>query len=105
MADRLGRYMNTKTIEEMIPAWAKGCNQCVGGILDAKPLPNWTYTVEERVEQMKNGEIHFCTCKAGEMYEKHLVNVYFKMNAMYDQMAKSANGTAHHEKERDKRAR
>lgn len=105
MADRLGRYLNTKTVEEIAPEWAKGCSECNGGIVNAKPLPNETHLVEERIGQMQRGEIHFCSCKAGEMYEQHLVNTRLKINGMYDQMAKSANGTPHHEKEKAKHSR
>lgn len=105
MRDRLGRYFSTRTVEEMAPNWAKGCDKCSNGIVSAKPLPDETHLVEERIGQMQKGEIHFCSCKAGEMYEKHLVNTRLKMNGMYDQMAQSANGTPHHEKEKAKHSR
>lgn len=99
MPDRLGRYLNVKEIDEIAPAWAKGCDKCRGGIVNARRLPSVTHIVEERIRQMENSELHFCSCKAGQMYERYLVKASAKLAEMYDQMAKSVNAMSPDEKE------
>ncbi len=55
-------------------SWAEGCGVCTHGILNQPPLTGVVEFYLERVAQWKEGELEFCTCRAGQCYEVSLKN-------------------------------
>ena len=70
------------TVQAAGPAWARGCEKCQGGLIDAPDASRFTaspYLV--RVFQAKNGRLTFCDCQAGNMARQHLRNVWRKIES------------------------
>lgn len=55
-------------------SWAEGCGSCNYGILSAPALTGAIEFYLERIAQWREGEIEFCTCRAGQCYEVSLKN-------------------------------
>lgn len=55
-------------------AWARGCSKCKYGIVSAPELTGSCELYLERLVQAMNGDITFCTCKAGDCYDIGLRN-------------------------------
>jgi hypothetical protein len=72
MRDLHGRY-HEKPIEESAPTWAMGCSKCKFGIVDAPALTGVVELYLERLVQAVDGDVTFCTCKAGEERRKNVV--------------------------------
>jgi hypothetical protein len=79
MRDHLGRYVTLKDVTKNGPASAKGCDKCKFGIVSAPELTNTAPFVIERVLQMLDEEIVFCTCEAGQHQKVYLLNENQKM--------------------------
>lgn len=54
--------------------WARGCPSCKYGIASAPELTGSSELYLERIAQALNGDIQFCTCKAGVRSRAHLLN-------------------------------
>lgn len=54
--------------------WARGCPQCKYGILSAPELTGAGSLYLERLVQAIDGDLQFCTCRAGERYKNALRN-------------------------------
>lgn len=51
---------------------AKGCSDCAFGLVDPPPsAPHLNLFIARRA-QHERGELQFCTCKAGGLYERYL---------------------------------
>jgi len=95
---------NNLKVEEN--AWAMGCEQCSYGFSYAPPLTNKLEVYMQRMVQMIDEELEFCTCKAGTRYRAHLLNVRqrFLEEARKDhRMAEYAKRQSHPEIERARR--
>lgn len=68
------RHLTTKTIAEIGPEWAKGCEQCSYGLVSAPEMTGADSYYLERLVQAIDGDIHFCSCKAGLAYRSSLLN-------------------------------
>lgn len=74
MRDERGYYRDTKPLEELVPEWAHGCENCQYGIVQALPLTGATELHLERLVQAIDKQLVFCTCKAGTRYRSFLLN-------------------------------
>ncbi len=74
MRDERGRYTATKRIEDIVPAWARGCDDCANGIVLAPELTGAVPLYMERLVQAIDGDVTFCTCRAGVAYRSSLLN-------------------------------
>lgn len=74
MRDDRGRYHSTKPLSELAPSWANGCDQCKFGVLSAPELTGVASVYLERLVQAIDGDLQFCTCRAGECYKNALRN-------------------------------
>lgn len=74
MRDEKGRYHNMKAVAESVPAWARGCEKCKCGIVEAPELTGAVSLYLERLVQAIDGDLHFCTCQAGVRYRVSLLN-------------------------------
>ncbi|MCC7196413.1 MAG: hypothetical protein IT356_12740 [Gemmatimonadaceae bacterium] len=74
MRDERGRYTATKRIEDVVPSWAAGCDACTNGIVLAPELTGAVSLYLERLVQAIDGDVTFCTCRAGVAYRSSLLN-------------------------------
>ncbi len=72
--DNHGRYENLKEISTNGPSWARGCDKCKCGIASAPELTGACELYLERLVQVIDGDIQFCTCTAGTRYRVFLQN-------------------------------
>jgi hypothetical protein len=68
------RHVTPKTIAEIGPEWAKGCDKCSYGLVSAPEMTGADAYYLERLVQAIDGDLHFCTCKAGLAYRSSLLN-------------------------------
>ena len=71
-----------KEVQAIGPDWAKGCDKCHGGLIDAPDVSRFIgspYLV--RVFQAKNGRLTFCDCQAGSMVRQYLRNIWRKIES------------------------
>lgn len=54
--------------------WGRGCEQCAYGIVDAPTLTGACEVYLERLVQMIDGALNFCSCRAGSRYRAFLLN-------------------------------
>lgn len=54
--------------------WARGCEKCKFGIASAPELTGAATLHLERLVQAIDGDVTFCTCKAGVRYQNYLRN-------------------------------
>ncbi len=73
------RYDVVKDITKIGPEWANGCAECNHGIVSAPELTGATTFYLERIVQAVDGDIVFCTCKAGTCYRASLLNRFQKL--------------------------
>jgi len=81
MRDIHGRYPDVLTIATSGPAWAKGCDACKYGIVASPEVTGAVEFYLERVVQAVDGDLTFCTCKAGQRYRVSLLNRHRKLLA------------------------
>jgi hypothetical protein len=67
---------DTKSLADIGPEWAKGCESCKFGIVLAPDILAAFPISEGRAVQAGEGMIVFCNCKAGHLYRQHLRRVY-----------------------------
>ncbi len=79
MRDSRERYPDVLTIATSGPAWAKGCERCAYGIVASPEVTGAVEFYLERVVQAVDGDLTFCTCKAGERYRLSLLNRHRKL--------------------------
>lgn len=75
------------SVQETGPEWARGCEKCHGGLIDAPDVSRYTaspYLV--RVFQAVHGRLTFCDCRAGDMLKQHLRNAYRKIESGEDKL-------------------
>ena len=54
--------------------WPRGCTNCKYGIVAAPELTGAVSLYLERMVQMIDGDVTFCTCQAGTRYRSALLN-------------------------------
>jgi len=74
MRDIHGRYSAVKAIADIVPLWARGCDACTNGIILAPELTGAVSLYLERLVQAIDGDVTFCTCRAGLAYRSSLLN-------------------------------
>jgi hypothetical protein len=67
------RYDVIKDIATIGPEWAKGCAECGHGIVSAPEITGAATFYLERLVQAVDGDITFCTCRAGTSYRVSLL--------------------------------
>lgn len=91
MRDERGRYTATKRIEDIVPAWARGCDDCANGIVLAPELTGAVPLYMERLVQAIDQDITFCSCRAGKAYRSSLLN---RRQQIIEQSRKEAKATS-----------
>lgn len=75
-----------KRVSDYVPGafgndWARGCDKCKFGVASSAPLTGATNLYLERLVQAQDGDLTFCTCRAGHMQRQYLRRLYTKTDA------------------------
>lgn len=76
VGDVLGDITKQPADPESNLRWAWGCDQCKRGIVTAPELTGAVSLYAERLVHCVEGDVQFCTCRAGHMARQHMQRLW-----------------------------